>query len=375
MHPDACWARITFDSSVYEPAERHRDALGDARAAHRAWASRPAPSRCSTSSTSRRPTRGRSSRRSAGCSTTSRSRLGQFLTERRLRSMARNWKDAIEQAPADERRDWRVIIEFLRRTDPHLLTRVSRRMINYLVWSGIDEAENLLEHLSANQREPGGVGREPPHRAGQRRRTDAGDERGVPRRRQQPHRGRDRPRHRAVGEGRQERVPGRGGREPAHVAHRNCRRPRALRADGLRRQGAVALGAARPARVARAALPHRRPRVHQHRQELPARPRLLRHRAARRVAGGLARQAGRQELGPPARLPHRAALGGVRRRDRRVQDAEDVVHHVGRPSGVPRSQPPAGHPQPEVPRGRAGPEGIPAHRPGVQELGAARRRS
>ena len=79
-------------------------------------------------------------------------RLGQFLTERRLRGMARNWKDAIEQAPADDRRDWRVIIEFLRRTDPHLLTRISRRMINYLVWGGVDEAESLLEHLSANQR-------------------------------------------------------------------------------------------------------------------------------------------------------------------------------------------------------------------------------
>ena len=80
--------------------------------------------------------------------------------------MARNWNDAIEQAPADERRDWRVIIEFLRRTDPHLLTRVSRRMINYLVWSGIDEAESLLEHLGANQRDREASRREPPHRAG-----------------------------------------------------------------------------------------------------------------------------------------------------------------------------------------------------------------
>ena len=36
--------------------------------------------------------------------------------------------------------------------------------------------------------------------------------------------------------------------------------------------------------------------------------RLLRHRAARRLAGRLARQAGRQELRPPARLPHRPAV-------------------------------------------------------------------
>ena len=67
--------------------------------------------------------------------------------------MLRNWHVSLEQVPADDRREWRVIIEFLRRTDPPLLSRISRRMINYLVWNGIDEAQNLLERLGAHQRD------------------------------------------------------------------------------------------------------------------------------------------------------------------------------------------------------------------------------
>ena len=43
-------------------------------------------------------------------------------------------------------------------------------------------------------------------------------------------------------------------------------------------------------------------------------------------------QARRQEFRPPARLPHRAALGGLRRRPRQHPDPADVVRVVGRPA-------------------------------------------
>jgi hypothetical protein len=151
MHPDACWARISYDSSVYEPAERTETPW--AMRAPLIVMGKPAGAiEVFYEQYFAKADEGPFLKEERRLLDHVAVRLGQFLTERRLRSMARNWKDAIEQAPADERRDWRVIIEFLRRTDPHLLTRVSRRMINYLVWSGIDEAENLLEHLSANQR-------------------------------------------------------------------------------------------------------------------------------------------------------------------------------------------------------------------------------
>ena len=47
------------------------------------------------------------------------------------------------RSPA-ERPEWEVIVSFLRRTDHHQLVRLSRRMINYLAWSGVSEAQELL---------------------------------------------------------------------------------------------------------------------------------------------------------------------------------------------------------------------------------------
>jgi len=46
--------------------------------------------------------------------------------------------------------DWWIIIDLLRRTDPKLMARISRKMLNYLCWNGINEAETLLENLNPN---------------------------------------------------------------------------------------------------------------------------------------------------------------------------------------------------------------------------------
>jgi len=46
--------------------------------------------------------------------------------------------------------DWWIIIDLLRRTDPKLMARISRKMLNNLCWTGIEEAEKLLENLSPN---------------------------------------------------------------------------------------------------------------------------------------------------------------------------------------------------------------------------------
>src|ERR1019366_7193299 len=44
-----------------------------------------------------------------------------------------------------------VIVDFLRKTDQHLLMRVSRRMINYLCWNGIAEAQDLLPRFTGGR--------------------------------------------------------------------------------------------------------------------------------------------------------------------------------------------------------------------------------
>lgn len=61
--------------------------------------------------------------------------LGMSLGRRQLRGASR---------PSEGTPEWWIILEFLRQTDRALLGRLGRRMINHLVWGGVEEAEPLL---------------------------------------------------------------------------------------------------------------------------------------------------------------------------------------------------------------------------------------
>ena len=62
-----------------------------------------------------------------------------------------------QQSKSDADGQWKVILDLLKRTDAKLLARITRKMLNYLAWSGIEEANTLLERLSpASQNEQGG---------------------------------------------------------------------------------------------------------------------------------------------------------------------------------------------------------------------------
>jgi len=63
-------------------------------------------------------------------------RIGYRVLQRRLQA-------AVAAQGSTEGRPWAVILDFLRATDRALLHRVTRRMINYLSWSGVEGAEAL----------------------------------------------------------------------------------------------------------------------------------------------------------------------------------------------------------------------------------------
>ena len=44
--------------------------------------------------------------------------------------------------------EWAVLLELLKRTDPDLLMRITRKMVNHLSWNGVKDAEKLLEAFS-----------------------------------------------------------------------------------------------------------------------------------------------------------------------------------------------------------------------------------
>lgn len=74
-------------------------------------------------------------------------RLGRRILHHRLKEIFEEQKST-----KPEKGEWQVIIDLLHRTDPKLLLRISRKMTNYLCWSGIEEAERLLEHFSYFQK-------------------------------------------------------------------------------------------------------------------------------------------------------------------------------------------------------------------------------
>jgi predicted nucleotidyltransferase len=53
-----------------------------------------------------------------------------------------------KKKPEDYKAEWWVILEMLAQTNPKFLVRLSRKMVNYLCWTSVDDAEKLLENFS-----------------------------------------------------------------------------------------------------------------------------------------------------------------------------------------------------------------------------------
>ncbi len=75
-------------------------------------------------------------------------RIGYFLFQHRLGNDLRSWKASIQRESTRGKGEWRVIIDFLRQTDPNLLVRITRKMINYLCWHGVNEAKKMLREFA-----------------------------------------------------------------------------------------------------------------------------------------------------------------------------------------------------------------------------------
>lgn len=79
-------------------------------------------------------------------------RIGHFILHQKLRDVFQEWHVAQEVAPGRSNEEWRVALRLLRRTDQELFIRISRKMANHLCWSGIPEAQLLLQGLGQARR-------------------------------------------------------------------------------------------------------------------------------------------------------------------------------------------------------------------------------
>lgn len=71
-------------------------------------------------------------------------RISGHIMQRRLKS-AFAGLSAAGDGQAERKGEWRIVLEFLRDTDPVLLQRISRKLINHLSWNGVTEAKELLQ--------------------------------------------------------------------------------------------------------------------------------------------------------------------------------------------------------------------------------------
>jgi len=78
-------------------------------------------------------------------------RLGQFLLHRELRSVFSRLETREPAQAGEPRRDWSVVVDMIRRTDMTLFRRISRKMLNHLAFSGVEEAKELVSRASASE--------------------------------------------------------------------------------------------------------------------------------------------------------------------------------------------------------------------------------
>lgn len=71
--------------------------------------------------------------------------LGLFLLHLELKQVFENTSKSQTE---NKKSDWQIILDMLKHTDPKLLIRLSRKMINTLCWSNVDGAESMLEKFS-----------------------------------------------------------------------------------------------------------------------------------------------------------------------------------------------------------------------------------
>jgi predicted nucleotidyltransferase len=75
-------------------------------------------------------------------------RLEHYFFQRKLKQAVEQWSHARRQLEVQTKKQWQVVIELLEKSDTKLLAKISRKMLNYLCWIGIEEARELLQSVN-----------------------------------------------------------------------------------------------------------------------------------------------------------------------------------------------------------------------------------
>jgi len=74
-------------------------------------------------------------------------RLGQSILFHRMYETRRQWESTSRELEAEKKDRWKGPIELLRRSDRELYLRIARKMVNHLVWAGVEGGRELLQDI------------------------------------------------------------------------------------------------------------------------------------------------------------------------------------------------------------------------------------
>jgi pyruvate, water dikinase len=149
QYPDYCFTRISYDGEVFgpdgmrptewvlrSPIEVHDKTLGQIEVFY----TREMPSE----------DEGPFIKEEIKLLDTIADRLGHFILHKNLRKVIVDWDSARKVMKRDG--EWRMVIDLLRRTDQELFLVVARKVMNYLCWKGVVEADDILARLGSSVR-------------------------------------------------------------------------------------------------------------------------------------------------------------------------------------------------------------------------------
>jgi len=74
-------------------------------------------------------------------------RLGHSILFHRMYETRQQWESASRELEAEKEDRWRAPIDLLRGSDRELYLRIARKMVNHLVWAGIEGGQELLQEI------------------------------------------------------------------------------------------------------------------------------------------------------------------------------------------------------------------------------------
>ncbi len=75
-------------------------------------------------------------------------RLGHYILYEKLKLVFNKWESTKQNISKKRSGEWQIVLELIQRTDHELFIRIARKMLNHLVWNGVQEAEELLQKFN-----------------------------------------------------------------------------------------------------------------------------------------------------------------------------------------------------------------------------------